>query len=118
MERSMTTQRIARDEWIQFSNELNKTNRDKKVRIIIRDDNKKEKDRAESIEFEGIEVSSKDQYNTIVQVTAGNDLSFTHFIDQVEDISVSGENPDNIRTVHISSSLGRSAEIYFPSMDE
>ncbi|MGE5363254.1 MAG: hypothetical protein ACM3SM_03920 [Bacteroidota bacterium] len=51
MEKYMTTQRIARDEWIQFSNGLNKTNRDKWVRIIIRDDKNKEKDKAESIEL-------------------------------------------------------------------
>ncbi|MGE5430698.1 MAG: hypothetical protein ACM3QX_06475 [Syntrophomonadaceae bacterium] len=114
----MTRQVVPENEWIIFTHNFTKTNRDKIVTIEVFNDQKEKIDEVTNLPLKEVNISNTDKENSIAQVIAGLTSSVSHFIDKTKEIILENTDNGNPKTLYINSETGRGVIIYFHSMGE
>lgn len=109
----MPKREIPRENWMTFFDEFNRSYREKIVKIEITDDEDYRVDYAESLPFQNVEITSIDEDNTSITVSAGASSSFTHVIDNAGIVILEEHEDHSPKVLQVKSSLGRSAIIRF-----
>ncbi|HEX2960319.1 MAG TPA: DUF5335 family protein [Ignavibacteriales bacterium] len=109
----MPKREIPRENWMSFFTDFNKSHKEQIVKIEITDDEDYRVDYAESLPFQGLEITSVDEENTSVTVSAGASSSFTHVIDNARSVIIEEHEDHSPKALQVKSSLGRSAIVRF-----
>jgi len=109
----MHKREIPRENWMLFFDEFNRNFSEKIVKIEITDDEDYRVDYAESLPFQTVEITSIDEDNTSITVSAGASSSFIHVIDHAESVRLEEHENHSPKILEIKSSLGRSAVVRF-----
>lgn len=109
----MPKREIPRESWMMFFDDFNKNHKEQIVKIEITDDEDYRVDYAESLPFQGVEITSVDEDNTSISVSAGASSSFTHVIDKAGSVILEEHEDHSPKVLQVKSSLGRSAIVRF-----
>ncbi|HEX2866470.1 MAG TPA: DUF5335 family protein [Ignavibacteriales bacterium] len=109
----MPRREIPRENWMRFLDDFSRNYRERIVKIEITDDEDYRVDYAESLPFQGAEITSVDEGNTSITVLAGASSSFRHVIDNAGSIIFEEHEDHAPKVLQVRSSLGRSAIVRF-----
>lgn len=109
----MHKREIPRENWMMFLDDFNRKYNERIVKIEITDDEDYRVDYAESLPFQKAEITSVDEGNTSISISAGASSSFIHVIDDAGSIILEEHEDHSPKVLQVKSSLGRSAIIRF-----